>query len=377
MYRRPKLPGPATSDPKVDQAQYEADCLAGRRFPVVTDAAMQARCRAEWKLREWMEIYRRYHLATKKDASNRLSKLRCHFSELLDLDPNTLTKRDVMPWFHTLGLKSHCLANDCLMELRLIFGKMEDFGWTDRPDPLARLKKFPGNKPRKRYLHYEELPLLLQSIDEEPLQFQAIFLLTLVCGCRPGEAIELLWENLKFWEETDARGTLTWRGRWIKPTSKSGESQIIPLPEEIIDRLQRLDRLSTVYVFPGDLQHCRRVADGPVSYSKVHTVWRRVCRRIKIKDLRLYDLRRSCATFMMNRGVSLGTISKGILNHSSLQHSGVYIQEMPETVEHALRDHSRFVLGGGHEQPKLAPTQPPVAPAPAVVEGESGMEWPG
>ena len=68
MYARCTLPGPSTIDPKVDRAQYEADCLAGRRFPVVTDTVMQERCRSAWRLREWFEIFRRYHLSTMKDV---------------------------------------------------------------------------------------------------------------------------------------------------------------------------------------------------------------------------------------------------------------------------------------------------------------------
>ena len=50
---------------------------------------------------------------------------------------------------------------------------------------------------------------------------------------------------------------------------------------------------------------------------------------------------------MMNRGIDLGTISKGILSHSNFQHTAVYCQTIPETVEIAVQDRSRFVLGGG------------------------------
>src|SRR5687768_11701572 len=98
MYARTKMQGPATTDPHVDRAQYEADCLTGRRFPIGTDTQMQERCQAAWRIREWLEIFMRYHLSTKKDSRNREARLRRNFTELLDLDPNTITRRTLAPW---------------------------------------------------------------------------------------------------------------------------------------------------------------------------------------------------------------------------------------------------------------------------------------
>jgi integrase len=376
MYARRTLPGPSTIDPKVDRAQYEADCLAGRRFPVVTDTVMQERCRSAWRLREWFEIFRRYHLSTVKDSRNRASRLRRNFAELLDLDPNTITRRTLTPWFQLLGTTSHAKANESLAELKFIYNKLIEYGWFEGANPIVGMKKFPGSKARKRFVQYEELPLLLASIDQEPLQFQLIILLTLVCGCRPGEALAMRWTDLKLWQESDAQGGLVWRGRWSKPTTKTGVGHLMPLPIELIARFQQLDRLSEEWVFPGDLTHCRRIRPGPVSYDLLNQSWRRVCRRINIQDLWLYDMRRSCATIMMNRGVDLGTISKGILAHSNFQHTAVYCQTMPQTVELAIQDHSKFVLGGGRPEVKTAPV-PPTAGRSTAYHSPEAMEWPG
>ena len=222
-----------------------------------------------------------------------MSRLRRKFTELLDLDPNAITRRTLTPWFQLLGTKSHAQANESLAELKLICNKLIEFGWFESANPVVGMKKFPGNKAKKRFVQYEELPLLLASIDQEPLQFQLIFLLTLVCGCRPGEALAAKWKDIKFWQEPNAQGVLVWRGRWSKPTTKTGAGHIMPLPIELITRFQQLDRLSEDWVFPDDLTHCRRVRPGPVSYDLVNKSWQRVCRRINIHDLWLYDMRRS------------------------------------------------------------------------------------
>jgi len=88
-------------------------------------------------------------------------------------------------------------------------------------------------------------------------------------------------------------------------------------------------------------------------------------------DLWTYDLRRSCATIMANRGTNLGLISKGILNHTNLQHTGVYIQSMLGPVETALQEHSEFLLSKGRgeiEVPRVSDVRLP------AVHSE---EWPG
>jgi integrase len=300
MYVRRTLPGPATTDPKVDRVQYEADCLAGRRFPVVTDTVMQERCRSAWRLREWFEIFRRYHLSNMKDGANRAARLRRYFGELEDLDPNAVTRMMIAPWFQQLGTKGHPTANDALQELKFLYNKMIEWGWHTGNNPVVGIKKFPHSKGRKRFVQLDELEALLGSIAEEPLEFQLIFFLCLNVGCRPGEAVAMQWRDVKCWQEPDAQGLIVWRGRWSKPTTKTDLPHTIPIPSELATRFQQLARTSE-WIFPGQQTHNRRVKAGPVSYSTVWKAWVRICRRVSLENLHPHDLRRTCATYLVNR----------------------------------------------------------------------------
>lgn len=378
MYARRTVPGPSTIDPKTDRAQYEADCLAGRRFPVVTDTVMQERCRSAWRLREWFEIFRRYHLAKMKDGPNRAYCLRRYFDELLDLDPNSLTRLMITPWFQQLGGKSHPTANDSLTELKFIYNKMIEWGWHTGNNPVAGIKKFPSSKGRKRFVQLDELGELLGSIAEEPREYQLIFLLCLNVGCRPGEAVAMKWRDVRLWQEPDAQGALVWRGRWSKPTTKTDLPHTIPLPSELVLRLQQLDRTSE-WIFPGDQRHCRRVKPGPISYATVHKAWVRIRRRVNMNDIRPHDLRRTAATYLVNRGTNLALVSKGVLNHSSLQNTGIYTQAMQEPVRAALQEHSEFVMRGGRAEDRTKSVQMPAAPThlTGYTSREAREEWPG
>jgi integrase len=303
--------------------------------------------------------------------------MRRYFNELEDLDPHTITRRTLTPWFQAIGVKSHNTANAMLGELKLIYATMLQFDWFEGNIPTASMKRFARNKPRKRFIQYDELEAVMNSIALEPKPFQLIFLLSLIVGCRPGEAVAMQWRDVKFWQEPDARtGQLIWRGRWKKLHTKTKVKHEVPIPAELVTRFRELDRTSE-WIFSGDQTHCRRAKAGPVSYASVWKAWVRIRQRIGMDDLWGYDLRRSCATILANRGTNLGIISKGVLAHTNLQHTGTYVCEMPESVEMALQDHSKFVLGGGRAEVKA----PGVATAPvrSIVDHsrDSREEWPG
>ena len=187
------------------------------------------------------------------------------------------------------------------------------------------------------------------------------------------------WKDLKLWQEPDATGQLVWRGRWTKQVTKT-ESHTVPIPSQLVERFLKLDH-SSEWVFPGEQTHCRRAQEGPVSYTTVWKAWVRIRKQCGLEDVRIYDLRRTCATYMVNRGANLALVSKGVLNHTNMQHTGVYTQAMTEPVQAALQEHADFVLRGGRKATKSARVLQ--LPSPVVSDGvrpDSGrreMEWPG
>jgi hypothetical protein len=48
------------ASPNLEQAQYEAECLAGRCFPQPGDTDMLHRCREEYRIKQWLELFRRF-----------------------------------------------------------------------------------------------------------------------------------------------------------------------------------------------------------------------------------------------------------------------------------------------------------------------------
>jgi integrase len=125
------------------------------------------------------------------------------------------------------------------------------------------------------------------------------------------------------WQDVD------WPTRiWRKPRTKNGTSHHVPLPVQVVELLRQLPRTSE-WVFPGDKgRHW--------STGSVEKVWGLVRRRLNLDDIRLHDLRRTCASYLAISGENLPTI-QNVLNHRSLIPTAIYARLNIKAVDRALQ----------------------------------------
>lgn len=147
-------------------------------------------------------------------------------------------------------------------------------------------------------------------------------------------------------------------GVWIKPITKNGDVQQVPLPSFICSLLA--EYLATL---PTDQTQLFIGENGRVpSFTWWHNNWAEVRRRAGLKDVQQRDLRRSCATDLTEY-LDLISISKGILNHRDLNTTQIYVQPVNKRIvdamdEHVLKTRSHLPQGGHHETTN--PHQPAV-----------------
>lgn len=343
----PKRPR-RSQKPLAPLSQYEADCLAGRCFPNPGDTRMEQRCREEHRLREWIELFRRFHMANLSPRTHYKSYFNVYFPPLLDVKPRELTRQAVQQWVTTNGQHSHYQANHAFRLLRTMYHKMRTWGY-DGPNPTDGIKPF-RLQSRARFIQEDEMPRILNSLLMEDQRIQLFFLLTLLTGSRPGEVLVMKWADFRITEEVVKSrrpdGSAEHRrqrvGIWTKPTTKNRLPQTVPLPPELTARLEQLSR-DSVWVFAGSIDSARRNAPGPMSYSAAHKYWVRVRERAGLPDVRPYDLRRTCASWLAIDGANAVLIAK-ILNHTSLQHTAVYTRLNTAPVATALNMQSDRIL---------------------------------
>ncbi|PIP81861.1 MAG: hypothetical protein CO113_10040 [Elusimicrobia bacterium CG_4_9_14_3_um_filter_62_55] len=176
---------------------------------------------------------------------------------------------------------------NCMMNRAVEWGELES-------NPLAGFKKLSQKGSiRKRYIHPEEIKMLLEAAAsvKKTLLLPAI-LLALYVGRRRGEIL-----GLKRQDYDRKNGYLHLR------KTKKGESDQIPVPpaaQRVLDTLCDAGRCD--WLFPN------RQLNGPV--ADIDAAFQRAKQIAGITDFRFHDLRHTAISYMIMAGVDYFTIAQ-------------------------------------------------------------------
>jgi integrase len=182
-------------------------------------------------------------------------------------------------------------------------------GVRTKPNPFSDVRRSKEH-PRHRYLDEDELGRLLGALAEErhdPDGARVVKLL-LTCGARRNEVLDMKWADLDLS-----------KAKWSKPATsvKQARAHFAPLNALAIKLLTEIrseqlaghKRLGSL-VFPPGATFAR--------IGKLQRSWKRLCRRAKLENLRLHDLRHCYASYCASGGASLLVIGE-LLGHKSAQ----------------------------------------------------------
>jgi integrase len=255
-------------------------------------------------------------------------------------------------WHQEIGrTRGFTAANQALQQLRAMYARAQDWELYDGRNPADRVKKFP-KRSRERFVQSHEMPYLLRSLAEEGLRVETFFLTLLLTGARRDEARLMQWTHL----DLD-------RALWHKPTTKTGVPHTVPLADQLVTRLRAMPRV-TAFVFSSSPNTKNGFQAGEWSVTAVEHFWRKIRRRVGLRDVRIHDLRRTAASWLSINGSNIQVIS-AMLNHKSLQSTQIYARLSLAPVARALNEQCERMLG-----------PVPVA-VPVVSVSEPGQEWPG
>lgn len=299
-------------------------------------------------IRDALQLYTELHLPTLAHAQPVRTRIRKYFDTIAPIDIDKLTTVDVQRWHLANMTRSRQQANSSLALLRALYKKLAEWDFYHGMSP-AHCVKMKRPLPRNRYVTPHELSALLRVLACEEVMTRLFFSIVLFVGCRPGEAERLEWSHLKLW--TDPESGVPF-GTWRKPRTKNGLAHSVPLPP-MIARLAAEHRENVppgcAWVFPG--------RDASVSRSVWHILWTRIRQAAGIPDVRRHDLRRTCATYLLDGGMDLLTLSKAVMNHTDLRSTSVYAQPLESTVRAQLAKNSERMMAyafssatGGVEQ---------------------------
>lgn len=298
------------SNPSVEQIRTAFKKIDGEiasdRNPAEERRAQRAEMTLGDLFKSYMDKYARAHKKT-WDEDQRMYDT--YLSDWRNRRIGSIERKHVATLHVKLGTDhGNYQANRVLGMLSTVFNFAPDYGFTGG-NPAKGVKRFKEHE-RERFIQADEMPRFLDALDKDESQFAAdFFRLCLFTGARKGNVLSMAWSDINFGRRT-----------WTIPheTTKNGEQLTLDLVDEAIEVLQRRWKAredNHLYVFPG------RGATGHLNEPK--EPWKRICKRAKLDDLHIHDLRRTAGSWMAIRGTSLSMIGAA-LGHKSLRATAVY-----------------------------------------------------
>jgi integrase len=248
-------------------------------------------------------------------------QFRLHLGTIANRLPNQITERDFEALFRRIGKDSGpYMANRVLALVRAVYNMAIRKGLIRCPNPAAGIESF-AEVSRERRLLPHEIEQFLEAVASESNETMRDYvLLSLYTGARKSNVLAMRWDEISFEGKT-----------WRIPLTKNGTAQTIPLEDAEIVILKRRSlavEANCPWVFPGT------GTNGHLADPK--SGWKRILDRANINDLRIHDLRRSLASFMVDSGASMPVIGK-TLNHKSPATTSVYARTSLDPVRIAKR----------------------------------------
>lgn len=258
-----------------------------------------------------------------------LAKLRARFGEDTPLD--AITSADIAAYRDELVIKhklSPSTANREVSYMRAIINRAAN-DWNISTAPF-RVKMFREPPGRVRWLTPDEEKRLL---DECSSHLRPIVTFLMDTGCRKDEALNLTWRDVAL--EDDDRVRIRIEADRTKNAAATGKA----VPKRTADLLRQLykDRpegADRVFLFvPKTKKGKTPRPTRPL--GNIHIGFKAACRRAKIEDFNIHDLRHHYASRLVQRGVPIQRVQR-LLGHKSMRMTERYAHLAPSDLDDAV-----------------------------------------
>lgn len=263
-----------------------------------------------------------------KGWAQEVNRIRGHLVKHFGNYPVVSITHDQVTSVHLeIGKVHQASANRVIKILSSMLTKAENWGivpkGTSNP---AKGISFYREYARERYVTPEELPALIEAIEQEDIYPRSAFWLYLLTGFRKNELIAATWSQVDIANR-----------QFILPDSKGGRPHHLPLTVEAMAILENIPRLQgNPHIFPGAKEGAHLV--------DLKTPWKRIRARSGLEDVRIHDLRHTIASWLVQGGNSLYLVGK-ILNHKDLRTTERYARFAQDNLRDALESTGKRMTG--------------------------------
>lgn len=255
------------------------------------------------------------------------------FAEMQMKDITPLT---ILEWQNTLSEYSFSYRKGLMTHLVSIYNYAERYH--DIKNVAKRAEKPRNLEAKKEMLFWtpEEFAAAISTVEQPG--YAMLFRLLFLTGCRKGEALALTWQDI----DLDSGAVHIYKsvsnkvrdaGKWYSITTPKniGSDRTVYLPHFFRDMLRiyrdELQATPGSFVFGG--------AD-PFPLITIDRRFHQAADAGGVKRIRIHDLRHSCASLLIHKGVSIVAVSRH-LGHSS-------VKQTLDTYSHMLPDDQEMIL---------------------------------
>lgn len=221
----------------------------------------------------------------------------------------TLRRGEVEAWLHALaaGGLAPATCNRILAVFKSICLLAVGYGLLPGGSPCAEVASL-EKRVRERCLSLTEARRLMAALQRLPRREALALRLLLLTGARKNEILKARWENVDFDE----------RLLDVPDSGPNGDGRrrAVPLSDEAVDVIRAIPRISdSPWLFPGR-RPGRPLAD-------IYGFWDTLRHELGLEDVRIQDLRRSFAAFLVREGQSPSLVQR-LLGSGRLRHTPRY-----------------------------------------------------
>lgn len=247
-----------------------------------------------------------------------------------------ITPATILEWMDTLEGYSYIYRKNLLSMLKMVYNYGENYFEIKN---VARKVDKPRNLEGKKEMLFwspDEFRLFISKVDRE--EYALFFRFLYFSGCRRGEALAIKWEDIDL-KNCTARiyksisNKATDAGKSYKVTTPKNESsnRTISLPSHycaVLKKYRGTQEVKDEFVFGGK---------DPLPLTSIDRVMKRAANAAGVKKIRVHDLRHSCASLLIHKGVSIVAVSRH-LGHATVEQTlNTYSHMMPDDHTMILR----------------------------------------
>lgn len=250
-----------------------------------------------------------------------------------------ITPATILQWQNSLEGYSYAYRKTLMTHLSLIYNYAERYH--DIKNVARKVDKPRNLEPKKEMLFWspEEFAAFIAHV--ERYDYATLFRFLYLSGCRKGEALALTWRDVDL-----AKGTASISKSFSNKTHDKGKAysittpkntssnRTVHLPPFFIEELKRYlawceknNAEDAIYVFGGK---------DPLPPTNIDRVLAKSAAAAGVKRIRIHDLRHSCASLLIHKGVSIVAVSRH-LGHST-------VEQTLNTYSHMLPDDQTMIL---------------------------------